>query len=243
MVGQHPAVSTTPPEDDRRRFDLDRFLDDVRRAGTVIDGPVAGEPESPWVEPPLECVVTAHRGTPLHTPLRLRPTSEGIAEAVELDAALAGLVAALHGFVVHEDRLELTQAPPCADVLRHLDPDSVDHGWSAYQPGTPRFEQERAEQERAQQGRRSRHRRHSYRVLGWLEVEAAYENGERMDAAMGYLQDAMGDAFGNEVFQRFSAYVEQHGSPTTVELSAVMHAEDDRFDASLDALAGEPRDG
>jgi hypothetical protein len=45
------------------------------------------------------------------------------------------------------------------------------------------------------------------------------------------------------VLQWFSAYAEQHGFASTAELSEVMHAEDERFDAFLDALAGEPRDG
>ena len=72
-------------------------------------------------------------------------------------------------------------------------------------------------------------------------MEAAYENGERMDAAMGHLQDALADAFGQEVFQRLSTYLEENGSPSTVQLSQVMHEEDERFDAFLDALAGEPR--
>ena len=259
-------MSPTPPDDDRRRFDLDRFLDDVRRTGTVVDGPVAGEPESPWVdETPVDWVVSAHRGRRLEPPLRLRVRAEEFAEAVErdaatsrrwwpedepevcayrglllgFDAALAGLVGALHGFVLREDgRLELTQAPPCPDVLRHLDPESGDFAWSASEPGTPEFEREMAEH-----GRRSRHRRHSHLVLGYLEVEAAYERGERMDAAMGHLQDQLAEAFGGEVLQRFSAYAEQHGFPSTAELSDVMHAEDERFDAFLDALAGEPRDG
>jgi hypothetical protein len=258
-------VSPTRPEGDRRRFDLDRFLDDVRRTGTVVDGPVAGEPESPWVDPPTEWVVTAHRGTPLEPPYRVRLTAEDLAEAVEHDAgivdgwwpgeepqeqayrglllgfdsALAGLVGALHGFVVREDgRLELTRAPLCPDVLRHLDPGSEGFAWSAAEPGTPEVEREVAER-----SRRSRHRRHSYLVLGYLEVEAAHERGERMDAAMGHLQDRLAEAFGGEVLQRFAAYAEQHGVRSTAELSDVMHAEDERFDAFLDALAGEPRDG
>jgi hypothetical protein len=247
------------------RFDLDRFLDDLRRTGTVIAGPVAGEPESPWVDPPEEWLVEAHRGQRIEPPYRLRLDERQFAEAVEhdaavsaawwpggddraraykalllsFDAALVGIDRTPHGFVLEgADRLLLTTHHHCPRPVAHLDPDSGDHTWSADEPGTPEFEAERAEQTR-----RSRHRRHSYLVLGWLEIEAAYDNGQRMDAAMGLVQDQLGDAFGNQVFQRFSDYLQQNGSPSTVELSEVMHAEDERFDAFLDALAGEPRDG
>jgi hypothetical protein len=60
---------------------------------------------------------------------------------------------------------------------------------------------------------------------------------------MGHLQDQLHEAFGVGVLERFSAYLEQHGSPSTAELCEAMHAQDERFDAFLDALAGEPRDG
>lgn len=142
-----------------------------------------------------------------------------------------------HGFVLEgADRLHLTTHHPCPDPLPHLAAEGIVGTWSAYEPGTPDFEERQA-----QQARRSPHRRHSHLVLGYLEVEAAYERGQSMDAAMGHLQDALGDAFGNDVFQRFSTYLEENGSPSTVQLSRVMHEEDERFDAFLDALAGEPR--
>lgn len=258
-------MTSTPPEDDPRRYDLDRLLDDLRQTGTVVSGPVPGEPEEPDDEPPPEWVVTAHRGSPLAPPYRLRLEAEDFGEAVERDAAtirgwwpggepelrayqglllsvdtaLSGLVGALHSIVPRGgDRLELTATHPCPDPVSHLDASGADYIWSAHLPGTPEFEQELAEQ-----GRRSRHRRHSHLVLAWLEVEAAYEHGRRVDVAMGLLQDQLGEAFGGEVFLRFTAYVAQHGEPSTVELSEVMHVEDERFDAFLDALAGEPRNG
>ena len=247
------------------RYDLDRFLDDLRRTGTVVTGPVDGEAESPWIDPLVEWLVTAHRGQPVDPPYRLRIDAPAFGEAVahdaavvehwwpggdplarayaalllSFDAALVGVDRTPHGFLRSEDGLlELTTNHLCPDPMPHLDLGGGDYTWWAHEPGSPEFEHERA-----QQARRSKHRRHSYLVLGWLEVEAADENGQRMDAAMGHRQDQLGDAFGNEVFQRFSAYVEQNGSPSTVELSEIMHTEDERFDAFLDALAGEPRGG
>ena len=140
-----------------------------------------------------------------------------------------------HGFLLEEDeRVHLTARHPCPDPLPHLDLGSGDYTWSAHGPGIPEFEEEQA-----QRARQSRHRRHTYLVLGWLEVEAAYENGLPVDAAMAHLQDQLGDAFGSEVFQRFSAYLDTIGSPSIVEVSAVAHENDDRFDALLDALAGQ----
>ena len=244
-------------------YDLHRFLADLRRTGTGITGPVPGEPESPWVEDerPVQWLVGAHRGGPVDPPYRLRlderqfaeavehdarvlaewwPTGDGRARAYEalllsFDAALVGVDRTPHGFVLEdEDRLQLTTHHPCPDPMAHLDPDSGGYTWSANEPGPPESEAEQAEQ----QGR-SRHRRHAYLVLGWLEVEVAHEDGQRMDAALGHLQDAMEVAFGKDVFQRFSAFVEGIGFPSTEELSRVVHAEDERFDALLDALAGE----
>lgn len=258
-------MSAPTPGDGDVRHGLARFLDDLRRTGTVVTGPVPGEPEDPWDdERPVEWLVEAHRGERVDPPYRLRLDERQFADAIEhdtsvvdgwwpggnprsrayeslllsFDAALVGTDRTPHGFVLEgEDRLHLTTHHPWPDPMPHLVAEGIDGMWSAYEPGTPEFEEQLA-----QLARRSPHRRHSYLVLGFLEVEAAYENGERMDAAMGYLQDAMGEAFGTEVFQRFTAYLEQHGSPTTVELSEVMHAEDERFDTFLDALAGEPRD-
>jgi hypothetical protein len=253
------------PTSDDSRYDLDRFLADLRRTGTVIaDSPEPRpnpDPDEDWYDDPEPVVwsVTAHRGEQLDPPLRLVveprefaaalsrdaevmarwwPGADPVARAYEalllsFDAALVG-VDRPHGFLREEDgRLRLTINPLCPNPVAHLDPESEDYGWYAYPPGTPEFEE---------QARQSRHRRHSYLVLGYLEVEAAYDNGQRMDAAIGYLQDQLGDAFGHEVFHRFSPYVEQNGSPSTVELCEIMHAEDERFDAFLDALAGEPRD-
>lgn len=259
-------MDMTPLEDDRRPSDLYRFLADLRGTGTVVTGPVAGEPESPWDDhEPVEWLISAHRGTPADPPYRLELDEDEFRAAVDrdarvteswwpggdaqeraytalllsFDAALVGVDRTPHAFVLEgEDRVRLTTHHPCPDPLPHLEAAGIVGNWSAHEPGTPEFEAEQAEQ-----ARRSPHRRHSYLVLGWLEVEAAYENGQRMDAAMGYVQDALGAAFGGEVFQRFSAYLEQNGSPTTVELAEIMHAEDERFDGFLDALAGEPRDG
>lgn len=258
-------MSAPTPEDGAARHGLAWFLDDLRRTGTVVTGPVLGEPESPWVdERPVEWLVEAHRGERVAPPYRLRLDEQQFADAIEhdtsvvdewwpggdprsrtyealllsFDAALVGIDRTPHGFVLEgEDRLHLTTHHPCPDPMPHLAAEGIVGMWSAYEPGTPEFEEQQASL-----ARRSPHRRHSYLVLGWLEVEAAHENGERMDAAMGHLQDALAGAFGHEVVQRFSAYLEQNGSPTTVELSRVMHEEDERFDAFLDALAGEPRD-
>jgi hypothetical protein len=262
----------TPPasHDGDARYDLDRFLDDLRRTGTGIADAPEPRPEDDsdddWHDDPVPVVwsVSAHRGRQLDPPFRLvlepqefafalhraaelieqwwpggeseRRAYEGL--LVSFDAAMVGIDRP-RGFLLQEDgRLLLSANPICPDPISHLDLERGDYTWSAYEPGTPE-----AEEERAQHARQSRHRRHSYLVLGYLEVEAASETGQRMDAAMGYLQDALGDAFGNEVFQRFSAYVDENGSRSTMELSEIMHAEDERFDAFLDALAGEPRDG
>lgn len=266
-------MTPPPPHDGDALYDLGRFLADLRRTGTVVTGPMTGGPdgEEHDDEPgPVERLVTEHRGTRIDPPYRLVldeqefswavdrdarvieswwPTGDARARAyaallLSFDAALVGVDRTPHGFVLErDDHLHLTNHHLCPDPMPHLDPDveveyGGSYGWSAYEPGSPKFEEELAEQQS-----RSRHRRHSHLVLGYLEVEAAYENGQRMDAAMGYLQDALGDAFGTEVLQRFSAYVEATGSPSTVELSEIMHAEDGRLDAFLDALAGEQRDG
>jgi hypothetical protein len=254
-----PAAPTGP-----ERPDLARFLDDLRRVGTEVTGPVAGEPESPWVDPPQEWLVTAHRGVPLDPPVRLgldaRAFDEalahdtGVVEAwwpggdpgaraygallLAFDAALVGVDRTPHAFVLEDqERLRLTDQHPCPDPLAHLDPDSGDYFFSAYAPGTPEFEAQDGEL-----SQRSRHRRHSYLVLGWLEVEAAAEDGRTMDAALNHLQDQVADAFGAEVFQRFTEHLERLGSPSVAELSATVYEEGERFDALLDALAGEPRE-
>lgn len=255
----------TPPEPPTGDvYDLDRFLSDLRRTGTAVSGPVAGGADD---DPgPVEWLVTAHRGAPADPPYRLVLDESEFADAVardarliesrwpggdararaygalllSFDAALAGVDRTPHGFVLErEDHLHLTTHHPCPDPMPHLDPAAdvryeASYGWFADEPGTSEFDEEPAEQRRG-----SRHRRHSYLVLGYLEVEAASDAGQRMDAAMGLLQDQLGDAFGHEVFQRFTAYLEGNGSPSTVELSEIMHAEDERFDAFLDALAGE----
>jgi hypothetical protein len=75
-----------------------------------------------------------------------------------------------------------------------------------------------------------------------LEVEAAAEDGRTMDASLNHLQDQVADAFGAEVFQRFTEHLERLGSPSVAELSATVYEEGERFDALLDALAGEPRE-
>lgn len=235
--------------------DLGRFFSDLRRSGTVVDGPVAQDP--------VEWLVTAHRGTPADPPYRLAldereftsalerdarviqqwwPDGDARARAyaallVSFDAALVGIDRTPHGFVLErEDHLHLTTSHLCPDPLPHLGPAAEGtYGWYAYESGTPEFAEEMAEQRR-----RSRHRRHSYLVLGWLEVEAATEDGHRMDAAVGYLQDQMVEAFGRDVFQRFSDHLEASGSPSTAGLVEAMHEQDERFDDFLDALAGEP---
>jgi hypothetical protein len=262
----------TPPAPHRgdhdHDHDLERFLADVRGTGTVVTGPVTGGPDD---EPgPVEWLVTAHRGAPAEPPYRLVLDEREFASAVErdarlieswwpggdararayaalllsFDAALVGVDRTPHGFVLErQDSLHLTTHHLCPDPMPHLDPAAeVEHGgsygWYASEPGTPEFQAELTEQQR-----RSRHRRHSYLVLGWLEVEAATEDGRRMDAAVGYLQDQMAEAFGHEVFQRFSDYLEESGFPSTAELVDGMHEQDERFDGFLDALAGERRDG
>jgi hypothetical protein len=257
-----PSVSTAPTGPERP--DLARFLEDLRGVGTEVTGPLAGEPESPWAEPPQEWLVTAHRGVPLDPPVRLSLDAGEFAEALAhdtgvvegwwpggdpgaraylalllgFDAALVGVDRTPHAFVLEdEERLRLTGHHPCPDPLAHLDLDSGQYSWSSYAPGTPEFEAQYGEE-----ARRSRHRRHSYLVLGWLEVEAAAEDGAAVDAALNHLQDQVADAFGAGVFQRFTEHLERLGSPSVAELSATAHEEDERFDALLDAMAGEPRE-
>ena len=208
MVEVHRGERVDPPY--RLCLDEQQFADAIEHDTSVVDGwwPV-GDPRSRAYEALL----------------------------LSFDAALVGVDRTPHGFVLEgEDGLHLTTNHLCPDPMPHLVAQGIVGVWSAYEPGTPQFEEQQA-----QLARRSPHRRHSYLVLGWLEVEAAYENGERMDSAMGHLQDALADAFGHEVFQRLSTYLEENGSPSTVQLSQVMHEEDERFDAFLDALAGEPR--
>jgi hypothetical protein len=259
-------MTPTAPQDADDDFELAGFLADLRRSGTVIDGPVAGGADD---EPgPVEWRLTAHRGTPADPPYRLVLDEREFREAVErdawvieqwwpdgdararayaallvsFDAALVGIDRTPHGFVLERgDHLHLTTYHPCPDPMPHLGDPEVEHGgsygWYAYAPGTEEFEAEQA-----QRATRSRHRRHSYLVLGYLEVEAAHDRGARMDAAMGHLQDQLAEAFGAGVFERFSAYLEQQGSPSTAELSERMHADDERLDAFLDVLAGESRE-
>ncbi len=258
----HRAVSATPP--DPGRPDLARFLVDLRRVGTEVSGPVAGEPQSPWVDPPEEWLVTAHRGVPLDPPVRLGLDARRFDEALVhdtgvvegwwpdddpaaraygalllgFDAALVGVDRTPHAFVLEDrERLRLTTHHPCPDPVAHLDLDSGEFSWSAHAPGTPEFEAQQAEL-----SRQSRHRRHAYLVLGWLEVETASEAGRVMDGAGNYLQDRLDDAFGREVIRRFSEYHQRIGAPSIAELSALVHEDDERLDALLDALAGEPRD-
>lgn len=259
-------MSAPTSDDGDSGSDIDDFLADLRRTGTVVTGPVAGEPADPWTDDqPVEWLVTAHRGTPADPPYRLRLDERELADALEhdariveawwpggdararawsglllsFDAALVGVDRTPHGFVLEgEDRLHLTTHHPCPDPMPHLAAEGIVGTWSAYEPGTPEFEAEQAER-----ARRSPHRRHSYLVLGWLEIEAAHEDGRAMDAAMGYVQDALGDAFGGRVFARYTAYLERNGSPSAAELSRVVHEDDERLDALLDALAGEGDDG
>jgi hypothetical protein len=262
VVAASPSVPTAP--DGPERPDLARFLDDLCGVGTEVTGPVTGEPESPWVEAPEEWLVTAHRGVPLDPPARLRldarefddalahdtgvvggwwPGGDPGARAYQalllgFDAALVGVDRTPHPFVLEDpERLRLTTHHPCPDPLVHLDPHGGEYSWSARAPGTPESEARHGEQ-----SRRSRHRRHAHLVLGWLEVEAAAEDGATMDAALDHLQDQVADAFGAEVFRRFTEHLERLGSPSVAALSATAHEEDERLDALLDALAGEPRE-
>jgi hypothetical protein len=68
------------------RYDLDQFLDGVRRTGTVVNGPVHGGPDD---EPePVEWLVTAHRGMPADSPYRLALDEHEFRMAVERDTGL-----------------------------------------------------------------------------------------------------------------------------------------------------------
>ena len=116
-------------------YDLTRFLDDLRRTGTVISRPVAGEPESPWDDDaPVEWLVEAHRGQRVDPPYRLRLDEQGF------DAALLGVDRTPHGFLrrYEDDRIELTAHHLCPNPAVHL-PAGMGT-WSAYQPGTAEFD-------------------------------------------------------------------------------------------------------
>lgn len=260
----HAAVSAPTPRDGDVGSGLARFLDDLRRTGTVITGPVLGEPESPWVdERPVEWLVEVHRGERVDPPYRLRLDERQFADALEhdtsvvdgwwpggdprsrayealllsFDAALVGVDRTPHGFVLEgEDRLRLTTHHLCPDPLPHLAAEGIVGMWSAYEPGTPEFEAEQA-----QHARRSPHRRHADLVRAWLVVETAMDTA-RVDPAVTYLQDQVALTFGGfEAMTRFSRYVEAQGWREE-DLTAVAYEDDERFDGLLDALAGEPRD-
>jgi len=255
------------PAGQPRPAGLDWFLDDLRRTGTVIDGPVAGESGSEWVDSPVEWLVSAHRGQPVDPPYRLRLDAAELAEALRhdadviaswwpggdpgqrardalllsFDAALVGVDRTPHGFLLEEDgALRLTTHHLCPAPFAHVDPDSGGlYFWSAYEPGDPEFEEEFA-----RQARRSRHRRHADLVRAWLAVEAAIDTA-RIDPAVPYLQDRIAEVFGPESTGRFQDYLEARGLPDDAieaELADIAHSDDERLDALLDALAGEPRE-
>lgn len=243
---------------------LDALLDDLRRTGTVVTGPVMVEQDGDWFGiPPMEWLVSVHRGEPLDPPYRLRVDEDELTAALardaelladrwpggdeagrardgllaSFDAALVGIDATPHRFVLEQDdTLHLTTHHPCPDPMAHLDPDSGDFFWSAHAPGDPELEEERA-----RAARRSPHRRHAGLVRAWLAAEAGMD-AARIDPAVQYLQDEVATTFGRELFQRFSEHVETHGL-TEADLTEIAYEDDERLDALLDALAGEsPRD-
>jgi hypothetical protein len=244
------------------RIDLGRFLDDLRRTGTVIDGPKMADD---WDPVPVEWSVSAHRGQPIDPPYRLELDDREFAEALShdaavvgrwwpgsdaldtardalllsFDAALVGVDETPHGFVLEEDgRLRMTTHHLCPDPIPHLDPEG-DYHWSAFAPGDPEFEEE---QERL--SRQSPHRRHADVVRAWLVVEAAMGSAE-LDLAVPYLQDQVERTFGPGTSLRFSDHVQAWNLPDDemdAELRSIAYSDDERLDALLDALAGEPRD-
>jgi hypothetical protein len=264
-VRQHELMDDAPPTG---RSGLSRFLDDLRRSGTVVTGPEAGEPQDEW-DPvaPVEWLISVHRGAPVDPPYRLRLDEEEFAAAVEhdagvlqqwwpggdraarardalllsFDAALVGIDGTPHGFVLEaDDVLHLTTHHPCPDPVAHLDPDDGAYFWSAHAPGDPEFEEELA-----RAARRSRHRRHADLVRAWLVVEAATD-AARLDPAVHHLQDQVIATFGPPALQRFSEHVGAWGlgdQGTDSALVDIAHSDDERLDALLDALAGEPRSG
>ena len=259
-MGETPTGRDRPGE-------LDRFLDDLRRTGTVISGPVVGEAASEWEDPPVEWLVSAHRGQPVDLPYRLALDERGFTEALRhdaevvegwwpggdplarayealllgFDAALVGIDRTPHRFVLEEDdRLHLTTHHPCPQPWAHVDPESGNYFWSAYEPGDPEFEEALA-----RQSRQSRHRRHAGLVRAWLVVEAAMDTA-RIDPAVPYLQEQVETTFGPGTVSRFQDYLQARGLPDDAieaELADMAYNDDDRLDALLDALAGEPRDG
>ncbi|NEK94572.1 hypothetical protein GCU67_10380 [Modestobacter muralis] len=236
------------------------FLDDLRRTGTVVTGPVTpGQDDGEPGVPPVEWLVSAHRGDPLDPPYRLRLDAGELAAALahdagllqagwpdgaeaarardalltSFDAALEGIDRTPHRFVLEDDTLDLTTNHPCPDPLVHLDPDSGDFFWSAHAPGDPEFEEQLARFER-----QSPHRRHAGLVRAWLVVEAAMDTA-RLDPAVQHLQDQVDTTFGPGAMMRFSEHVETHGFQEA-DLTDLAYADDERLDALLDALAGEP---
>ena len=83
-----PMPEPTPRDGDVRHG-LVRFLDDLRRTGTVITGPVLGEPESPWSddEEPVEWLVEVHRGERVDPRYRLCLDEQQFADAIEHDTS------------------------------------------------------------------------------------------------------------------------------------------------------------
>ena len=254
-------MDDAPRSPDDGRQVLAAFLDDLRGTGTVVTGPVPAEPDDdePGV-PPVEWLVTAHRGEPLDPPYRLQLDDEELAAALSrdaglltdrwpggdetarardallasFDAALQGIDRTPHSFVLaQDDTVHLTTNHPCPDPLAHVDPDSDTFFWSAHAPGDPEFEEQLARYQR-----QSRHRRHAGLVRGWLVVEAAMD-AARLDPAVQHLQDEVATTFGPESFQRFTEHVETHGLGDA-DLADIAYSDDERLDALLDALAGEP---
>jgi hypothetical protein len=254
-------VDDAPRSPDADQQAMNAFLDDLRHTGTVVTGPVPAEPDDDeFGVPPVEWLVSAHRGEPLDPPYRLRLDGDELAAALSrdagllrdrwpdgdeaarardalltsFDAALAGIDRTPHRFVLEEDgTLQLTTHHPCPDPLAHIDPDSGTFFWSAHAPGDPEFEEELARYER-----QSPHRRHAGLVRAWLVVEAAMD-AARLDPAVQHLQDQVDTTFGPGAMMRFSEHVETHGLQEA-DLTDIAYADDERLDALLDALAGEP---
>jgi hypothetical protein len=243
---------------------LDALLDDLRRTGTVVSGPVTRPDEDDDFGGLLvEWLISSHRGEPVVPPYRLRLDDEELAAALahdaglladrwpggdeaarardallaSFDAALAGIDRTPHRFVLEDGTLQLTTNHPCPAPSAHLDPDSGDLFWfSAHRPGDPEFEEGLARLQR-----QSRHRRHAGLVCAWLVAEAAMD-AARLDPAVQYLQDQVATVFGPESFRRLGEHVETHGLGDA-DLADIAYSDDERLDALLDALAGEPPRG
>jgi hypothetical protein len=254
-------VDDAPRSPDGDQQVLTALLDDLRRTGTVVTGPLPAEPDDDdHGVPPVEWLVSAHRGDPLDPPFRLRLDGDELAAALSrdagllrdrwpdgdeaarsrdalltsFDAALEGIDRTPHRFVLEDGALQLTTNHPGPAPSAHVDPDSGDlFWWSAHRPGDPEFEEELARLQR-----QSPHRRHAGLVRAWLSAEAAMD-AARIDPAVQHLQDEVATVFGPELFQRFSDHVTTHGLGDA-DLTDIAYNDDERLDALLDALAGEP---